>query len=46
VISGIVTELHAIVSVTFLLPNGSSFPIEFVIDTVLQAIYTSQQKWL
>jgi clan AA aspartic protease len=33
VISGTVTELHAIVSVTFLLPNGSRFPIEFVVDT-------------
>jgi clan AA aspartic protease len=33
VISGIVTDLHAIVSVTFLLPNGSRFPIEFVVDT-------------
>jgi clan AA aspartic protease len=32
-ISGIVTQLHAIVSVTFLLPNGSRFPIEFVVDT-------------
>jgi clan AA aspartic protease len=33
VISGLVTELHAIVSVTFLLPNSSRFPIEFVLDT-------------
>jgi clan AA aspartic protease len=32
-ISGIVTQLHAIVNVTFLLPNGSRFPIEFVVDT-------------
>jgi clan AA aspartic protease len=33
VISGIVTDLHAIVSVVFLLPNGSRFPIQFVVDT-------------
>jgi predicted aspartyl protease len=33
VISGIVTDRHAIVSLTFLLANGSTFPIEFVIDT-------------
>jgi clan AA aspartic protease len=33
VISGIVTDLRAIVSVTFLLPNGSRFPFEFVVDT-------------
>jgi clan AA aspartic protease len=33
VISGIVTDRHAIVSLTFLLVNGSTFPIEFVIDT-------------
>lgn len=32
-ISGIVTDRHAIVSLTFLLINGSTFPIEFVIDT-------------
>jgi clan AA aspartic protease len=32
-ISGIVTDRHAIVSLTFFLPNGSTFPIEFVIDT-------------
>lgn len=32
-ISGTVTELHAIVSVTFLLPNGARFPIDFVLDT-------------
>lgn len=32
-ISGIVAERHAIVALTFLLPNGSTFPIEFVIDT-------------
>lgn len=32
-ISGIVTDRHAIVSLTFLLVNGSTFPIEFVIDT-------------
>jgi clan AA aspartic protease len=33
VISGIVTNRHATVTLTFLLPNGSSIPIEFVIDT-------------
>ena len=27
------TDRHAIVKLTFLLPNGSSIPIEFVIDT-------------
>ncbi len=32
-ISGIVTDRHAIVTLTFLLFNGSSIPIEFVIDT-------------
>lgn len=32
-ISGIVIDRHAVVSLTFLLPNGSTFPIEFVIDT-------------
>lgn len=32
-ISGIVTDRHAIVSLTFLLINDSTFPIEFVIDT-------------
>lgn len=32
-ISGIVTDRHAIVSLTFLLVNGVTFPIEFVIDT-------------
>lgn len=32
-ISGIVTDRHATVMLTFLLPNGSSLPIEFVIDT-------------
>jgi clan AA aspartic protease len=33
VISGTVTDRHAIVSLTFLLMNGANFPIEFVIDT-------------
>jgi clan AA aspartic protease len=33
VISGIVTDRHAAVTLTFLLPNGLSLPIEFVIDT-------------
>jgi clan AA aspartic protease len=33
VISGIVTERHAIISLTSLLVNGSTFPIEFVVDT-------------
>jgi clan AA aspartic protease len=33
VISGIVTDRHAIVSLTFLLGNGTTFPIEFVVDT-------------
>jgi clan AA aspartic protease len=33
VISGIVTDRYATVSLTFLLVNGSTFPIEFVIDT-------------
>lgn len=32
-ISGIVTDRHATVALTFLLPNGSRIPIEFVIDT-------------
>ncbi len=32
-ISGIVIDRHATVRLTFLLPNGSSLPIEFVIDT-------------
>jgi clan AA aspartic protease len=32
-ISGIVTDRHATVKLTFLLPNGSSIPIEFAIDT-------------
>lgn len=32
-ISGIVTDRHPTVTLTFLLPNGSSLPIEFVIDT-------------
>jgi clan AA aspartic protease len=33
VISGLVTNRHAVVTLTFFLPNGSSIPIEFVIDT-------------
>jgi clan AA aspartic protease len=33
VISGIVIDRHAVVSLIFLLSNGSTFPIEFVIDT-------------
>lgn len=32
-ISGIVTDRRAIVALTFLLPIGSTFSIEFVIDT-------------
>lgn len=32
-ISGIVTDRHATVALTFLLPNGSIISIEFVIDT-------------
>lgn len=32
-ISGIVIDRHAIISLTFLLPSGSTFPIEFVVDT-------------
>ncbi len=32
-ISGIVADRHATVALTFLLRNGSSIPIEFVIDT-------------
>lgn len=32
-ISGTVTDRQAIVSLTFLLVNGSTLPIEFVIDT-------------
>lgn len=32
-ISGTVTDRHAIISLTFLLTNGATFPIEFVIDT-------------
>ena len=32
-ISGIVTEGHAIVSVVFRLPNRSDIPIDFVVDT-------------
>jgi clan AA aspartic protease len=33
VISGTVIDRHAIVSLTFLLVNGATFPIEFVVDT-------------
>jgi clan AA aspartic protease len=33
VISGIVTDRHATVALTFLLPNDSSLSIAFVIDT-------------
>jgi len=33
VISGIVTDRHATVALTILLPNGSTILIEFVIDT-------------
>jgi hypothetical protein len=33
VISGIVTDRYAIASLPFLLVNGATFPIEFVIDT-------------
>lgn len=32
-ISGIVTDRHAIVTLMFILPSNSTFPIEFVIDT-------------
>lgn len=32
-ISGIVTDRHAVVALTFLLVNNATFPIEFVIDT-------------
>lgn len=32
-ISGIVTDRHATVTLALLLPNGSSLPIEFVMDT-------------
>lgn len=32
-ISSIVTDRHAIISLTFLLMNGSTFPIDFVVDT-------------
>ncbi|MCY7385946.1 MAG: clan AA aspartic protease [Microcoleus sp. CAN_BIN18] len=32
-ISGIVTDRHATITLTFILPNGSTLPIEFVIDT-------------
>lgn len=32
-ISGIVTDRQAIVSLTFLLVNGATFSIEFVVDT-------------
>lgn len=32
-ISGTVIDRHAIVSLTFLLVNGKTFPIEFVVDT-------------
>ena len=32
-ISGIVIDRHATVALSFLLPNGSTVPIEFVIDT-------------
>jgi clan AA aspartic protease len=32
-ISGTVIDRHAIVSLTFLLVNGATFPIEFVVDT-------------
>jgi clan AA aspartic protease len=33
VISGIVTDRHAIVSLSFLLVNSATFSIEFVVDT-------------
>jgi clan AA aspartic protease len=33
VISGIVTEGHAIVTIMFRIPNRSDLPIEFVVDT-------------
>jgi clan AA aspartic protease len=33
VISGIVTEGHAIVSVKFRIPNRADIPIDFVVDT-------------
>jgi clan AA aspartic protease len=33
VISGLVTDRHATIALTFLLPNSSSISIEFVIDT-------------
>jgi predicted aspartyl protease len=33
VISGIVIDRHATVTLTFMLPNGSTLPIELVIDT-------------
>ena len=32
-ISGIVTDRHTIASLTFLLVNGATFPIEFIINT-------------
>lgn len=32
-ISGLVTDRHAVVTIIFLLSNGSSIPINFVIDT-------------
>ena len=32
-ISGIVIDRHAIIALNFLLPNGSTFPIEFVVDS-------------
>jgi clan AA aspartic protease len=33
VTSGIVSDRHAIVALPVFLPNGSTFPIEFVVDT-------------
>jgi predicted aspartyl protease len=32
-IAGLVKNRHAVVTLPFFLPNGSSVPIEFVIDT-------------
>ncbi|AFY34857.1 hypothetical protein [Calothrix sp. PCC 7507] len=32
-ISGIVTDGHAIIAIPFRIPNRADFPIEFVIDT-------------
>jgi predicted aspartyl protease len=42
VISGIVTEGHAIVTVMFRIPNRADIPIEFVVDTGFPRSFTNR----